>query len=99
MAVDKLIVEFKESHWRWTFWLVLVALSIEGVLRVPTSILQIGRVLPTEFPPWYVMLQALFGVVQVAIGKLMVVGYLRVGVGKHLRGCSCGWLHSAQANL
>jgi hypothetical protein len=40
---------------------------------VPTSILQIGRVLPTDFPAWYVMLQALFGVVQVAIGVLMVV--------------------------
>jgi hypothetical protein len=52
---------------------------------VPTSILQICRVLPTEFPPWYVMLQAVFGVVQVAIGKPMVVGYRRVGVGKHLR--------------
>lgn len=50
-AVDKLIVEFKESHWRWSFWLVLDALLIEGVLRVPTAILQIGRVLPTEFPP------------------------------------------------
>ncbi len=36
-AVDKLIVEFKESHWRWTLWLVLVDLLIEGVLRVPTS--------------------------------------------------------------
>jgi hypothetical protein len=98
-AVDKIIVEFKESHWRWTFWLVLVALLIERVLRVPTPILQIGLVLPTDFPAWYVMLQALIGVVQVAIGRLMAVGYRRVGVGKLLRGVIMGGCILAQANL
>ena len=68
------------SHWRWTFWLVLFAFLVGGVLRVPASILQLSGMLPTEFPAWYVMLQALIGVVQVAIGILMVVGYRRDGV-------------------
>lgn len=67
-------------RWRWTFWLVLVAFLIGGVLRVPASILQLSGMLPTDFPAWYVMLQALIGVVQVAIGILMVVGYRRDGV-------------------
>jgi hypothetical protein len=40
---------------------------------MPKSILRIGRVLPTNFPAWYVMLQAVFGVAQVTIGILMVV--------------------------
>src|SRR5919107_2730706 len=61
-------------RWRWTFWLVLVAFLIGGVLRVPASILQLREMLPTEFPLWYMMLQALIGVVQVAVGHLMVVG-------------------------
>ena len=67
-------------RWRWTFWLVLVAFLIGGVLRVPASILQLREMLPTDFPTWYLMLQALIGVVQVAIGLLMVVGYRRDGV-------------------
>jgi hypothetical protein len=65
---------------RWTFWLVLVVFLIGGVLRVPASILQLREMLPTDFPAWYLMLQALIGVVQVAIGLLMVVGYRRDGV-------------------
>ena len=68
------------GRWRWTFWLVLVAFLIGGVLRVPASILQLRGMLPTDFPAWYLMLQALIGVVQVAIGLLMVVGYRRDGV-------------------
>lgn len=67
-------------RWRWTFWLVLVAFLIGGVLRVPASILQLREMLPTDFPAWYLMLQALIGGVQVAIGLLMVVGYRRDGV-------------------
>jgi hypothetical protein len=67
-------------RWRWTFWLVLVAFLIGGVLRVPASILQLRGMLPTDFPVWYLRLQALIGVVQVAIGLLMVVGYRRDGV-------------------
>ena len=67
-------------RWRWTFWLVLIAFLIGGVLRVPASFLQLRGMLPTGFPAWYLMLQALIGVVQVAIGLLMVVGYRRDGV-------------------
>ena len=67
-------------RWRWTFWLVLVAFLIGGVLRVPASILQLSGVLTAAFPAWYVLLQALIGVVQVAIGLLMIVGYGREGV-------------------
>jgi hypothetical protein len=67
-------------RWRWTFWLVLVAFLVGGVVRVPASILQLRGMMPTDFAAWYVMLQALIGVVQVAIGLLMVVGYRRDGV-------------------
>jgi hypothetical protein len=67
------------GRWRWTFWLVLVAFLIGGVLRVPASILQLSGVLPADFPGWYVLLQSLIGVVQVGIGVLMLVGYRRAG--------------------
>jgi hypothetical protein len=66
-------------RWRWTFWLVLVAFIL-SVLRVPASILQLTGVLSEEVPTWYVMLQALIGVVQFVIGLLMLAGYRRGGV-------------------
>lgn len=66
-------------RWRWTFWLILVAFIL-GVLRVPASILQLTGVLSEEVPTWYVVMQALIGVVQFVIGLLMLAGYRREGV-------------------
>jgi hypothetical protein len=66
-------------RWRWTFWLILVAFLF-GVLRVPVAVLQITGILTTSGPTWYVIFQGLVGVLQVAIGLAMVVGYRRAGV-------------------
>jgi hypothetical protein len=66
-------------RWRWTFWLVLVAFLF-GVLRVPVAILQLVGVLAARAPTWYVVFQGLLGVVQFAIGLVMVASYRRAGV-------------------
>jgi hypothetical protein len=66
-------------RWRWTFWLILIAFLF-GVLRVPASILELTGVLSPAGPTWYVLFQALVGVVQVAIGLLMLAGYRRAGL-------------------
>jgi hypothetical protein len=66
-------------RWRWTFWLILVAF-LAGVLRVPVASLQLAGVLAADGPRWYVTFQGLSGVLQVAIGLAMVVGYRRAGV-------------------
>ena len=66
-------------RWRWMFWLIVVAF-IAGVLRVPVSIMQLSGMLPTESPTWYVLLQALIGLMQVGIGLAMLAGYRRSGV-------------------
>ena len=66
-------------RWRWMFWLIVVAF-LAGVLRVPVSILQLSGVLSAEGPAWYVLLQAIIGVIQVAIGLAMLAGYRRSGV-------------------
>ena len=63
-------------RWRWTFWLVLVAF-IAGVLRVPASILELAGGLPAQGPGWYVVLQAFLGLVQFAIGLVMLAEYRR----------------------
>jgi hypothetical protein len=67
-------------RWRWTFWLIVVAFVLGGVLRVPVSILQLSGVLRAEGPTWYVLLQAIIGLIQVAIGLAMLAGYRRSGV-------------------
>jgi hypothetical protein len=65
-------------RWRWTFWLVLVAF-LAGLLRVPTSFLELGGVLPATGPAWYVALQAVVGLVQFLVGIAMLSGFLRAG--------------------
>ena len=66
-------------RWRWTFWLVLVAFLF-GVLRLPASILELIGWLPAAGPSWYVVLQALIGLVQYGIGLVMLADYRRSGV-------------------
>jgi hypothetical protein len=66
-------------RWRWTFWLILVAFLIGGVLRVPASLLELAGVLPAPGPTCYVLFQALLGLVQIVIGLVMLAGYRRAG--------------------
>jgi hypothetical protein len=66
-------------RWRWTFWLILIAFLVGGVLRVPASVLELAGVLAPTGPPWYVVFQAVIGLVQAGIGVLMFAGYRRAG--------------------
>jgi len=65
-------------RWRWIFWLLTVAF-LGGALHVPAALLELTGVLPTVDPTWYVLLQAVVGLVQFVIGLLMVAGYRRAG--------------------
>lgn len=66
-------------RWRWTFWLILAAFLVGGALRIPAAVLELAGVLAPAGPQWYVVFQALLGLVQVAIGLLMLGGYRRSG--------------------
>jgi hypothetical protein len=66
-------------RWRWTFWLILIAFML-GALRVPASILQFTGKVNTDLPAWYVLLQAIIGVVEFVVGLLMLAGYRREGI-------------------
>jgi hypothetical protein len=66
-------------RWHWTFWLLLIAF-LSGMLRLPASIIQVAGWIPATGPSWYVIFQALIGVVQFAIGVVMLVEYRRYGV-------------------
>jgi hypothetical protein len=66
-------------RWRWVFWVLLIAFAA-GVLRVPLFALQLLGVVSFDVPLWYAGLQAVIGVVQVAIAALMFAGYRRHGI-------------------
>ena len=66
-------------RWRWTFWVLQIAF-LSGVLRVPSSIIELAGWIPAAGPSWYVIFQGLIGVVQFAIGFVMLVEYRRHGV-------------------
>ena len=65
-------------RWRWSFWLVLVAF-LAGLLRVLASGLGLTGLLPSNGPTWYLLLQAVIGLVQFAIGLAMLVGLRKTG--------------------
>jgi hypothetical protein len=66
------------QRWRWVFWLILVAFAA-GLVRVPVAVLQLsGRMVP-EGPDWYVIVQGVVGVIQVAVAVAMFAGYRRSG--------------------
>ena len=65
--------------WPWVFWLVLIAF-LAGALRPVTSFLELVGVLRTTSPTWYVLFQALIGIVQLSIGLAMLKGYRNAGV-------------------
>jgi hypothetical protein len=67
------------GRWRWLFWLVLLAF-LAGVLRVPASVLELLGLLSRTGPTWYILFQALIGIVQFAIGLALIKGYRKGGV-------------------
>jgi ABC-type tungstate transport system substrate-binding protein len=78
-ALIGLLVVGVSRRWRWTFWLILVAFLIGGALRIPASVLELAGLLSPAGPTWYVLFQALLGLVQVTIGLLLLSGYRRTG--------------------
>jgi hypothetical protein len=65
--------------WRWTFWLILVVF-LAGILRAPAAVLQLTGIMAGQNPAWYVVLQAVVGLIQVVIALAMLAGYRKAGV-------------------
>jgi hypothetical protein len=60
------------------FWLILVA-CFAGLLRVPAAALELTDHVSTGDPTWYVVVQAVVGVIQFLIATAMFIGYRRSG--------------------
>ncbi len=66
-------------HWRWLFWLLLVANSF-SILQVPATILQLTGVMPDPYPAWYSLYRMGIALIQVGIAIWMIRIYYQYGV-------------------
>jgi hypothetical protein len=66
-------------HWRWLFWLLLLANSF-SILEVPATILQLNGVIPNPYPVWYSLYRMSIAVIQVGIAIWMVRILYQYGV-------------------
>jgi hypothetical protein len=66
-------------NWRWTFWLILVVF-LAGIVRVPTSALQLAGIMSSQDPAWFLVLGVVVGLIQFIIAITMLAGYRKVGV-------------------
>jgi predicted MFS family arabinose efflux permease len=66
-------------HWRWLFWLLLVAFGCM-VLEIPATILQLTGVVPHLFPVWYSLCRIGVSMIAVVIAVWMLQIYRHHGV-------------------
>ncbi len=66
-------------HWRWLFWLLLVAFGFM-ILEVPATILQLTGVIPSLFPAWYSLCRMGVSILAVVIAVWMIYIYRHYGV-------------------
>ncbi len=66
-------------HWRWVFWLMLVAFA-GSALQIPVTLLQIADVLSSSDPLWYSLFRMGVAVVEITIAVWMIHIYRREGV-------------------
>src|SRR5712692_6992736 len=66
-------------HWRWLFWLLLIAFAAM-ILDIPATILQLTGVLPSLFPLWYSLCRMGVSLIAVVIAVWMLQIYRHYGV-------------------
>src|SRR5713226_2165973 len=66
-------------HWRWVFWLLLVAFSFM-ILEIPATVLQLTGVLPNLYPIWYSLCRMGVALIAVVIAVWMFRIYRHHGV-------------------
>ena len=67
------------QHWRWLFWLLLVAFGFM-ILEIPATILQLTGVVPSLFPVWYSLCRMSVAIIAVVIAVWMIHIYRHYGV-------------------
>ena len=79
LAVIALLILGVVRHWRWVFWLMLVAFA-SSAFQIPVTILQMTGVLPTADPLWYGLFRMGIAMVEIAIAVWMIHIYRYTGI-------------------
>lgn len=69
-------------HWRWLFWLLLLAFGF-SILEIPATLLQWTNILPAfpgPFPLWYSLYRMGIALAEAGIAVWMVLVYRHSGV-------------------
>lgn len=66
-------------HWRWLFWLLLLAFS-SAILEIPATLLQLVGMFPGDIPVWYAWYRISIGLGEVGIAVWMVRVVMSAGV-------------------
>jgi hypothetical protein len=79
LAVIALLILGVVRHWRWVFWLMLIAFSA-SVLQLPVELLQIFGVLPLTSPLWYSLFRLAVAVLELGLAVWMIQVYRHEGI-------------------
>ena len=79
LAVIVLLILGVVRHWRWVFWLMLIAFA-GSALHIPITLLQMTGVLPSADPLWYGLFRTGVTVVELALAVWMIHIYRHEGV-------------------
>ena len=67
------------QHWRWLFWLLLLAFGAM-ILEIPATIFQLNGTLPNPYPTWYNLCRMGVSLLAILIALWMFSIYRRYGV-------------------
>ena len=66
-------------HWRWLFWLLLVAFGF-SILAIPATILQLTGIIPDSYPAWYSLSRMGIALLEFGLAARMLQIYRQYGV-------------------
>src|SRR6266567_1642603 len=66
-------------HWRWLFWLILIAFT-GSVIQIPVEGLQLLGVFPNPYPVWYSLFRGGAGFIELGFAFWMIQTYRHQGV-------------------
>jgi hypothetical protein len=66
-------------HWRWLFWLILIAWT-SSVIQIPVEGLQLLGVFPNPYPVWYSLFRGGVGFIELGFAFWMIQTYRHQGV-------------------
>ncbi len=66
-------------HWRWLFWLILIAFT-GSVIQIPVEGLQLLGVFPNPYPVWYSLFRGGVGFIELGFAFWMIQTYRHQGV-------------------